>query len=164
VLIYFAFMAAIAFVIAQTANLDEETAETATIEIFQSWGASLADGSLLLVGLAAIILAVIAYTYLTTKLQNYFFNNTRVGEHQLFLDLNLWRVLWIRLSNLVVIALTIGLMIPWARIRMTRYQIERMSLIPHGDLNTLVGEQQGNIGAYGDELGEGMDLDLGLGV
>ena len=164
ILLYIAFMAAIAYVIVQTANLGEEAAGKAMAEIFQSWGASLTGGSMLLIGLAAIILAVIAYTYLTTRLQNYFFSNTEVGEHQLFLDLNLWHVLWIRLSNLVVIALTFGLMIPWARIRMTRYQIEQMSLIPHGDLDTLVGEQQGNIGAYGDELGEGMDLDLGLGV
>ncbi|MGI9450973.1 MAG: YjgN family protein [Geminicoccaceae bacterium] len=164
VLLYAAFMAAVVYAAVQTENLGDEEAEVAMIQFFQSWGESFAGGSLLFIALAAAILAVIGYTYLTTRLQNYFFNNTKIGEHQLFLDLNLWQVLWIRLSNLLVIALTIGLMIPWARIRMTRYQIERMSLIPHGDLDTLVGEQQGNVAAYGDELGEGMDLDLGLGV
>lgn len=117
-----------------------------------------------LMAAAAIPLAVIGYTYLTTRLQNYFFNNTRIGEHRLYLNLNLWRVLWIRLSNLVVITLTFGLMIPWAKIRMARYQIQQMSLIPHGDLDTAVGEEQAKVRALGEEFGDGMDLDLGLGV
>ena len=164
VLVYLALMAAVVYAAVMTDHLGDEEAEAAMIQLFQSWGESFAGGSMLFIALAAVILAVVGYTYLTTRLQNYFFNNTKIGEHQFFLDLNLWRVLWIRLSNLVVIALTVGLMIPWAKIRMARYQVERMSLIPHGDLDTMVGEQQGNVGAYGDELGEGMDLDLGLGV
>ena len=117
-----------------------------------------------LIALLSIVLAVIGYTYLTTRLQNYFFNNTKVDEHQLYLKLNHWRVLWIRMSNLVVIALTLGLMIPWAKVRMARYQIQQMSLIPDGDLDVAVSEEQAKISAMGEEFGEGMDLDLGLGV
>ena len=117
-----------------------------------------------IIALLSIVLAVIGYTYLTTRLQNYFFNNTKVGEHQLYLKLNHWRVLWIRMSNLVVIALTLGLMIPWAKVRMARYQIQQMSLIPDGDLDVAVSEEQAKISAMGEEFGEGMDLDLGLGV
>ncbi len=112
----------------------------------------------------AVLLGIVASSYLTTHRQNYLFDNTMIGPHALRLDLKLTHVLWIRLSNLVVIALSFGLMIPWARIRMTRYQIEQMSLIPQGDLDTLVGEQVAESRAYGDELGEGMDLDIGLGV
>lgn len=116
------------------------------------------------IAIGSVILWLIASAYLTTRLQNYLFNNTKVGPHELTLDLKLSRILWLRFSNLAMIALTIGLMIPWAKIRMARYQIERMSLVPHGDLDVLVSEQQSKVGAYGDELGEGMDLDLGLGV
>ncbi len=112
----------------------------------------------------AVLLGIIASSYLTTHRQNYLFGNTMIGPHALRLNLQLRHILWIRLSNLVVIALSFGLMIPWARIRMTRYQIERMTLITDGDLDVLVGEQMAESRAYGDELGEGMDLDLGLGV
>ena len=119
---------------------------------------------------ATIILMVLAYSYLSTSIQNYVVNNTRLAGpqrligHRLSLNLSIWQVLWIRLSNLVLIALTFGLMIPWAKIRMARYQIEQMSLIPGDDLETLVGEEQARTSALGDEFGEGMDLDLGLGV
>ena len=112
----------------------------------------------------AVILWIIASSYLTTRRQNYLFNSTMIGPHELKLDLSLWRVLWIRFTNLIVITLSFGLMIPWATIRMTRYQVEQMRLVAKDDLDTLIGEQQVKTGAYGDELGEGMDLDLGLGV
>ncbi|MEM9628811.1 MAG: YjgN family protein [Pseudomonadota bacterium] len=112
----------------------------------------------------AIPLAIVASAYLTAKRQNYLFDSTKVGPHRLSLNLSFMRVLWIRFSNLVVIALSIGLMIPWARIRMARYQIEQMSLIPAGSLDTLVSDEKNRTAALGDEMGEGMDLDLGLGV
>lgn len=171
IVIYGAFMAFVLYISLKTLGMDPETIDTEVEEIITSWMASYGHyldwvpvNWLPVLAPLAILLAVIGYTYLTARLQNYFFNNTKVAEHQFRLDLNFWRLLWIRLSNLVVIALTIGLMVPWAKIRMARYQIERMSLIPHGDLDTLVSEEQEKVGAYGAEIGEGMDLDLGLGV
>ncbi|MGI9508681.1 MAG: YjgN family protein [Geminicoccaceae bacterium] len=112
----------------------------------------------------AAILWIVGSSYLTVYRQNYLVNNTKIGPHEIKLTLGLGRVLWIRVTNLIVISLSLGLMIPWARIRMARYQIGQMSLLAKGDLDTLIGEQQAKTGAYGDELGEGMDLDLGLGV
>lgn len=161
-----AFTGAIVYGVATTIGQGEAASEAAAAALIQSWMVEYASflDWLPVIAITASVLAVIGYTYLTTRLQNYAYNNTKVDEHRFHLDLNLWRVLWIRLSNLAVIALSIGLMIPWARIRMARYQIERMSLIPHGDLDTLVSEQQGKVGAYGEELGDGMDVDLGLGV
>jgi len=114
--------------------------------------------------MSAVVLVFLSYAYLATRLQNYLISHTRVGAHELKLDLEISKVLWIRLSNLVVIALSLGLMIPWAKIRIARYQIERMSLIPHGSLEALVDKEQQAVKAYGGEMGEGMDLDLGLGV
>ncbi len=171
IVIYGAFMVFGAYISIKTFGMDPEAVDTEIEQMISSWMASYGHYLdlvpvhwLPVMAPLAILLAVIGYTYLTARLQNYFFSNTKVAEHRFHLDLSFWRLLWIRLSNLVVIALTIGLMVPWAKIRMARYQIERMSLIPRGDLDTLVSEQQGKTSAYGEELGEGMDLDLGLGV
>ncbi len=120
--------------------------------------------SVSITGIIGVILALFIYSLVTVRIQNHVFNNTRIGNHQLFLDLRIWPFLWIRFSNLFLIAISFGLVIPWAKIRMARYQIERMSLIPDGDLETAVAEEQHRVGALGDEFGEGMDLDLGLGV
>jgi uncharacterized membrane protein YjgN (DUF898 family) len=72
--------------------------------------------------------------------------------------------MWIRLTNLIAIVISVGLLIPWAQIRMARYQVDNMRLIPNGDLKTLVDNEQKQVRALGEEFGEGMDMDLGLGV
>jgi uncharacterized membrane protein YjgN (DUF898 family) len=115
----------------------------------------------LMIGIA-VLLGLVGFVYLTVNLQNYRVSSTRIGGHQLRLDLQLSRVLWIRLSNLLAIALSFGLLIPWAKIRIVRYQIERMRLLPDGDLHALVDDQQGSASALGDEMGEGLDLGLGV--
>lgn len=154
------------YISALTIGLDTSEAERVSTEIGQQVATWLAPFVhwLPIIMLIAIPLGIVAWTYLTVARQNYLFNNTKVGPHELRLNLSLARVLWIRFSNLVVIALSVGLMIPWAQIRMARYQIEQMSLVPKGDLETMVNDQQNKVGAYGDEMGEGMDLDIGLGV
>ena len=105
-------------------------------------------------------LSFIAPSYHTVRRQAYLFNNTKIGPHQLRLNLKLRRFLWIRYSNLVVIVLSAGLMIPWAKIRMARYQIEQMSLVTDGDLETTVSDEQTKAGTFGDEMGEGMGLGI----
>lgn len=166
VVLFGGFMAFSVYVGVQSALGGEEEAQQAASQLLTDvmvfLGPYVAWLPYIIIGSA--ILWIIGSAYLTTRLQSYLFNNTRIGPHELTLDLKLSRILWLRFSNLVMIALTIGLMIPWAKIRMARYQIERMSLVPHGDLDVSVSEQQSKVGAYGDELGEGMDLDLGLGV
>ena len=166
VLLFLAFAAAMIWIVIGSIGLDGidvEQAMNAQTAALDAWLRPYAGLLPILVTLA-IPLGIIASAYLTTKRQNYLFDSTKVGPHRLSLSLNFFRVLWIRFSNLVVIALSVGLMIPWARIRMARYQIEQMSLIPAGSLDTLVSDEKSRTAAYGDEIGEGMDLDLGLGV
>jgi len=166
VLLAVAVMAFGLYVSLQTIGLDPVQAQQALQTAAAQIGAIIRPYAqwLPIIILIAIPLGIIASSYLTVHRQNYLFNNAKIGPHALRLDLRLSRILWIRFSNLLVIALSFGLMVPWAKIRMARYQIERMSLVPKGDLETLISDQQTKAGAYGDELGEGMDLDLGLGV
>ena len=113
---------------------------------------------------AVAILFFLIQSYLTIRVQNYAFDTTRLGDHNLALDLKILPYMWIRLTNLIAIVISVGLLIPWAQIRMARYQIENMRLIPNGDLKTLVDNEQKQVRALGEEFGEGMDMDLGLGV
>ena len=167
VLLFYVGMVAIGlYMSVQTIGLDPAAAEqrmAATGSLILSWIEPYV-AILPILALIAVPLAIIAWTYLSVARQNYLFNNTKIGPHELRLKLSLARVLWIRFTNMIVITLSLGLMIPWSQIRMARYQVEQMSLVPRGDLDTLVGDQQNKVGAYGDEMGEGMDIDIGLGV
>ncbi len=69
--------------------------------------------------------------------------------------------MFINLTNFVAIALSLGLAIPWATIRLQRYQFEHLCLSVHGDLDSIVAGQSDEVSAMGEELGEVFDIDIG---
>jgi uncharacterized membrane protein YjgN (DUF898 family) len=71
-------------------------------------------------------------------------------------------MLWLWLSNLLAIILSFGLLIPWARVRMARYRIERLQLTVAATLDNVIAGDRQRLAATGDQLGEALGLDLGL--
>jgi uncharacterized membrane protein YjgN (DUF898 family) len=66
------------------------------------------------------------------------------------------------LGNSVATALTLGLFHPWAKVRIARYKIEHMTLIPGGSLDEFVAAEQQQVSSVGEEAGEFLDFDFGL--
>ena len=55
-----------------------------------------------------------------------------------------------------------GLLIPWALIRTARYRISCLAILPEGDLDDFIAAEEQRAGAFGEELGDFLDLDIGL--
>ncbi len=102
------------------------------------------------------------FAYIMARIGNLFWNNLRLDGHRFESRLDPTRLAWLYFSNTVAIALTIGLAIPWALIRMAQYRAECLSLIADGSLDDYVAEAGSEVGATGSELGEVLELDLGL--
>jgi uncharacterized membrane protein YjgN (DUF898 family) len=96
-----------------------------------------------------------------TRLTNYSWSATRVGPHRFALDLSFGRILWLWLSNFLGIVLSLGLLIPWSRVRMARYRIERLLAVA-GSLDGMSAGDRRRLTATGDQMGEALDLDLGF--
>jgi uncharacterized membrane protein YjgN (DUF898 family) len=121
------------------------------------------DPILLTLGIVCFVLAVLMPSiYVNTRLTNYTWSETQVGPHRFALDLSFGRMLWLWLSNLIAIILSFGLLIPWARVRMARYRIERLQLTVAGTLDDVIAGDRQRLAATGDQLGEALGLDLGL--
>lgn len=73
-------------------------------------------------------------------------------------------LLWIALSNAVVVMITFGLMHPWARVRMARYLAACTYITVEGSIDGIVGEEQEKVSALGDAFTdfEGIDVDFAL--
>jgi uncharacterized membrane protein YjgN (DUF898 family) len=65
-------------------------------------------------------------------------------------------------TNTLAIMVSLGLLIPWAKIRTARYRAAMTSLQPAGDLGSFFNQQQQSQSAYGEEMGEMFDLDIGF--
>ncbi len=89
--------------------------------------------------------------------------NLVLGEHAQFAsNLNPYTYVWLVLSNLIAILLSVGLLIPWASVRLHKYQVETTSVITEDGGRTFMDTQHEAGGALGSEFVdlEGMDIDL----
>jgi uncharacterized membrane protein YjgN (DUF898 family) len=93
---------------------------------------------------------------------NLIWNNTRVGEHRIECNMSPWVLIWITASNFVLVVLTVGLFIPWAVVRLARFQLESVRLLPAGDLQEFVAAEPERIGAVGEEAATAFDFDIAL--
>lgn len=100
--------------------------------------------------------------FLDAHLQNLAWNGTTLGEHSFDSRLRFPALLWITLSNLVLTIVSLGLFRPFAVVRLARYRVECMTLRVAGSLDNFIAAQGSDIGAFGEEVGEFMDIDIAL--
>lgn len=93
---------------------------------------------------------------------NLIWNHTQLGAHRFESRLSPWKLLWIGLSNTVMVMITLGLFMPWAAVRLARYRAECMSLLLTDSLDAVVADVEQGIGAVGEESAELFDIDIGL--
>jgi uncharacterized membrane protein YjgN (DUF898 family) len=65
-------------------------------------------------------------------------------------------------TNIIGIVLTLGLFIPFAKIRSMKYRIESMTLIPISNLDDFVAAEQAGASATGEGAADMLDFDLSL--
>ena len=110
------------------------------------------------------------YAYVETTVTNLIWNHVslqaqdklNIEEQRLQCKLEAKHIAWLYVSNAVAIIASLGLLIPWAKIRMTRYRVECLSLSSSGGLDHFVAGMSDQARATGEEIGEIFDLDIGL--
>ena len=114
-------------------------------------------------GMAIITLAPIylASIYITVRLANYRWSNTTLGGTRFRFRLSVGRMFWLYLSNLILIAATAGLYIPFARLRVFRYRLSRFEVFLAQEVDTFQADPTAAPGALGAEIGDGFEIDVG---
>ena len=113
-----------------------------------------------------LILALVPATVIYhAMVRNTVYNYTVLGDgHRFYSNVSPLRLLWISLSNLVVVVLTLGLMLPWAHVRRVRYLASHTTFIPAGPLDEFVGTVNASVSAIGDAYGDIEGFDIGIAV
>jgi uncharacterized membrane protein YjgN (DUF898 family) len=110
----------------------------------------------------AILIGICIGPAFNALISNLIWNNTRLGEHRIECRISPWKLIWITVSNFVLVALTLGLFIPWAMVRLTKYRAECVRLLPATDLQEFVAAEPEAIGAVGEEAAAVFDFDIAL--
>lgn len=105
---------------------------------------------------------VIAYSY--TRQRAYILDNSVLDEKISFAStLQTLPFAWIMISNFIVVIFTLGLALPWAKVRMARHVLENTQVDTSVGFDAYVTQQQNEQSALGDQIGDAFDVDVGVG-
>ena len=124
------------------------------------------DGLKLIGMFIAGLCYIIGLFYVRPLIHGYLFraiwSHVQIGHSILQTRCNPWRFAWIQLVNLVAMMLSLGLLYPWAQIRMYRYKIESMQLVFNDNPQQLLNMAQTDPHAIGEEMADIFDIDVSL--
>ncbi|MQA42681.1 YjgN family protein [Rugamonas aquatica] len=106
--------------------------------------------------------AFVVYPLFMNMLQKLIWNHTSLEQHRFHSDMRWGRLAFITFTNYLAVICTLGLFLPFARVRAMRYRLESMSLLVDGSLDDITAVQDGEVGATGEGMAEFMDYDLSL--
>jgi uncharacterized membrane protein YjgN (DUF898 family) len=90
------------------------------------------------------------------------FDGLEIGPHRTRSRLRTLPLLWIMVTNVIGMLLTLGLFFPWAVVRQARYQLACMHVDAAGSLEDFSAAAAPTTSATGEEIGELFDVDFGL--
>ncbi len=112
-------------------------------------------GVLLVYGIAGLIYGA--------GVRNVSYNATLFdGRHSLLSDVPKWRYAWVAISNVIVTIATLGLMRPWAAVRMAHFLAQHTALDVQGDFGEVLSEIREEGSATGSEFMDVEGIDIGF--
>ncbi|MCF6337426.1 MAG: DUF898 domain-containing protein [Gammaproteobacteria bacterium] len=117
----------------------------------------------LIFGIFAIIAIYLwMFAYIQTKKTNFIFGNLSIAEHRVQSELKVGAMLYLYVTNTLAIAVSLGLLIPWSKIRVARYRAQMTSIVGTDSLDNFLGTRPEGQSAFGEEMGEVFDMGLGV--
>jgi uncharacterized membrane protein YjgN (DUF898 family) len=104
----------------------------------------------------------VIFVYLASRILNLTYNKAALAGIALRSSVRARDLLRLYAFNTFGIILSLGMLIPWAMIRMARYRAARLVLLAGDDLDSLEGEGQREVSAVGAEIDHVFDMDIGL--
>jgi len=104
----------------------------------------------------------VIWAFLAAALANLVYNNADLGRHRFRSTLKGRRLLWIYAGNTVAILASVGLLIPWAKVRLARYRAQTFAVLAGSDLAAFRAESRTDVGAAAAEMDGLFDIDIGL--
>lgn len=108
--------------------------------------------------------------YIKASVVNHVWSNVSLGNNRFESSLQPGRIFLINITNALAVGLTLGLMTPWAKIRMMRYRLTNLKLIVSDDFDSFIAGEKEKVSALGEEIsdfydmGGFFDVDFDIGV
>lgn len=122
------------------------------------WAIGWAFGLSSIVALAGYLFAG---AYLTVMLTNVYYNSASLQAHEFAANLEVLGYTKVFVVNAILTVVTLGLFLPFAKVRMAKYRADHTQFIAAGSLEEFAAAEREQVSALGEELGEVFDFDVG---
>ena len=92
---------------------------------------------------------------------NFVWSKTTLADNCFKSTLKPIKLAWIYVSNIFAIIFSLGLLTPWAKVRVTKYKCENFA-IASTNMSGFIATEQENQSAIGEESGDFFDIDIGV--
>ncbi len=117
-----------------------------------------------IITLAYLAIFVVVGSLYTAILRNHLFNNSELEEVAKFKStVTFSSLVWLRSSNLALLIFTLGLAIPWVKVRRSQYFCEKTEVAVLPGANQVIADESQGPNAIGDEVAEIFDFDVAVG-
>jgi uncharacterized membrane protein YjgN (DUF898 family) len=91
-------------------------------------------------------------------------NNTRLGPLVFHANMRCRDLFWLQIGNFLLMLVSLGLLYPLVKTRTLRFQLARVTVENHGDLDAFVASSRPAPGALGEAASDFWDFDIGFGL
>jgi uncharacterized membrane protein YjgN (DUF898 family) len=124
--------------------------------VFALWG---------LLFLPAMISAVVGTYFYRARIFNYVWGNTTLGGHRFEPSMTFGGLFALQFVNSLAVTFSLGLLYPWAKVRMVEYVLRSLRFVPAGNIEELTGAgPAAEESAVGESAADFFDFDIGLGL
>ncbi len=117
-----------------------------------------------LIYLLFIIGTMLIMAYSITRQRTYTYENTTLDEKITFKStLKAKPLAFVMVTNLLAIIFSLGLALPWAKVRLARLMLENTQVSTDEGFDAYITQKVKEGSALGDQIGDAFDVDVGLG-
>ncbi|MDO3386076.1 DUF898 family protein [Gilvimarinus sp. SDUM040013] len=112
--------------------------------------------------LIALVIYLYGFAYIVTALANINYNAITLGNHALSANWDAKEYLILVAVNSLLTVLTLGLFIPWAKVRTARYKARFTQAVFVGNFDTMVEHEKEAVNALAESVGDLFDIEIGF--
>lgn len=114
--------------------------------------------------LALFLIGFLIKAYLSVRIREHLLSQTLLDEKVNFEStMRVVPLVWLLVSNLLLLVVTLGLATPWTKVRLARYEAENTVLHSANGLHAVIDAEHAHQSSLGEEIGDAFDMDMDVG-
>ena len=118
-----------------------------------------------LVYLGFILISMFVLAYFITRTRTYIYDNSNLDNKITFAsNLKALPFTWVMITNFLLVIFTLGLGLPWAKVRIARLFLENTHVDTSVGIDNYLTQRQEEQSSLGEQIGDAFDVDVGIGI